>query len=226
MISNFRIVFFFISLHLLTPQIYLGIPWGGHEPLIFLSVLISPVQQTISVFENNFCYSYDDSQSLSITLGSQVTSQCWVNFQFTSLVFRIWNWGSATRYYLKNLTKRTRKTKNTFLRKTSIYLWNGQSLSFFGPVLGVRAGVCVCRAARPVERLEADLGAEEVADGLQRAAGVRGQRGVCQQVWDHTVGLTHHRDVHYHTGARRLEERKKGKVRKRKRITLCSSFLL
>lgn len=70
--------------------------------------------------------------------------------------------------------------KNTFLRKTN--LWDGQSLCFVRPVLGVRAGVCVCGDARPVERLEADLGAEEVADGLQRAAGVRGQRGVSQQV--------------------------------------------
>lgn len=42
--------------------------------------------------------------------------------------------------------------------------------------------MCVCREARPVEGLEADLGAEEVADGLQGAAGVRGQRGVSQQV--------------------------------------------
>lgn len=68
------------------------------------------------------------------------------------------------------------------LPETNIYLWNGQSLCFFGPLLGVREGVCVCRDASPVEWLEADLGAEEVADSLQRAAGVRGQRGVCQQV--------------------------------------------
>lgn len=127
---------------------------------------------------------------------------------FTSFVFWILDCGSVTQYYLKALTKDTRMNKNTFLRKSSIYLWNGQSLCFFGPVLGVRAGVCVRRDTRPVERLEADLGAEEVADGLQRAAGVRGQRGVRQQVWDQTVGLTHHRDVHYHAGARRLEKRR------------------
>lgn len=42
--------------------------------------------------------------------------------------------------------------------------------------------MCVRGDARPVEWLEADLGAEEVADGLQGAAGVRGQRRVCQQV--------------------------------------------
>lgn len=40
----------------------------------------------------------------------------------------------------------------------------------------------VCRDAGPVERLEVNLGAEEVADSLQRAAGVRRQRGVSQQV--------------------------------------------
>lgn len=33
----------------------------------------------------------------------------------------------------------------------------------------------VCRGARSVEWLEVDLGAEEIADSLQRAAGVRGQ---------------------------------------------------
>lgn len=40
----------------------------------------------------------------------------------------------------------------------------------------------VCRDARPVEWLEVNLSAEEVADSIQRAAGVRGQRWVCQQV--------------------------------------------
>lgn len=35
--------------------------------------------------------------------------------------------------------------------------------------------MCVCGDARSVEWLEADLGAEEVADSLQRAAGVRRQ---------------------------------------------------
>lgn len=35
--------------------------------------------------------------------------------------------------------------------------------------------MCVCRHARPVQWLEAELGAKEVADGLQRAAGVWGQ---------------------------------------------------
>lgn len=67
--------------------------------------------------------------------------------------------------------------------------------------------MCVSRDAGPVERLEADLGAEEVPDGLQRSAGVSGQRGVCQQVRDQTMGLSHHRDVHDHAGARRLGRR-------------------
>lgn len=62
------------------------------------------------------------------------------------------------------------------------HLWDGQSLHLLRPVLRIRAGVCGCWDVRPVERLEADLGAEEAADGLQRAAGVRGQCGVCQQV--------------------------------------------
>lgn len=56
----------------------------------------------------------------------------------------------------------------------------------------------------PVQRLQADLGAEQVSDGLQGAAGVSGQRGVRQQVRDQTVGFSHHRDVHNHAGARRL----------------------
>lgn len=95
--------------------------------------------------------------------------------------------------------------KNAFV---SIYLWNGQPLCSFGPLLRVRAGVRVCRNAEPVEGLQADLGAEEVADGLQRAAGVGGQRGVCQQVGDEAAGLAHHRDVHHHARARRLWRRR------------------
>lgn len=58
-----------------------------------------------------------------------------------------------------------------------------------------------------MQRLQADLRAEEVPDGLQGGAGVSGQRRVCQQVRDQTVGLSHHRDVHHHAGARRLQSR-------------------
>lgn len=39
-----------------------------------------------------------------------------------------------------------------------------------------------CGDAGPMERLDVDLGAEEVADSFQRAAGVRRQGGVGQQV--------------------------------------------
>lgn len=60
-------------------------------------------------------------------------------------------------------------------QEKNAYLWNGQPLCFFGRILRVRAGVCVCWDAMPVEWLEANLGAQEAADGLQRAAGVRGQ---------------------------------------------------
>lgn len=75
------------------------------------------------------------------------------------------------------------KKENTFkYKETSINLWNGQSLCFFRSIFRVRARVRVCGDARSVKRLEVDLGAEEVTDSLQRAAGVGGQRGVCQQV--------------------------------------------
>lgn len=127
-----------------------------------------------------------------------------MDFQFTSLACRVWNCGSATGH----LNHHINEQNHIFLGETSIYLWDGQSLCLFGPLLRVRACVCVCRDARPVERLEADLGAEEVADGLQRAAGVRGQRGVRQQVWDQTVGLPHHCDVHHHAGPRKLDKRR------------------
>lgn len=53
-----------------------------------------------------------------------------------------------------------------------------------------------------MQRLQADLRAEEVPDGLQGGAGVGGQRRVRQQVRDQTVGLSHHHDVHHHAGAR------------------------
>lgn len=98
--------------------------------------------------------------------------------------------------------------------KTCVYLWDGQSFCLFWPLLRVGAGVRVCGEAGPVEWLEVDLGAEEVADGLQGAAGVGGQRGVSQQVGYQPVGFAHHRDVHHHAGARKLagrkEEGKKG----------------
>lgn len=86
----------------------------------------------------------------------------------------------------------------------SVHLGNGQPLHSFGPLLGVGAGARVCGETGPVQRLQADLGAEQVSDGLQGAAGVRRQRGVSQQVWDQTVGFSHHSNVHNHAGARRL----------------------
>lgn len=89
------------------------------------------------------------------------------------------------------------------------YLGNGQSFRLLRSLLGVRAGVCVSGDARPVQRLQADLRAEEVPDGLQGGAGVGGQRRVRQQVRDQTVGLAHHRDVHHHAGARRLESKRR-----------------
>lgn len=68
--------------------------------------------------------------------------------------------------------------------------------------------MCVREDAGAMQRLQVDLGAEEIADSLQRAAGVGGQGGVRQQVRDQTMGLSHHRNVHHHTGARHLEDRR------------------
>lgn len=93
-------------------------------------------------------------------------------------------------------------SQRALLRIRVFYLWNGQPLRLLRCLLGVGAGVCVSRDARPMQRLQADLRAEEVPDGLQGGAGVGGQRRVGQQVGDQTVGLSHHRDVHHHAGAR------------------------
>ncbi len=93
------------------------------------------------------------------------------------------------------------------------YLRDGQPLSFLRHLLRVRAGVSFAEGqqgaqARPVvQRLEGELGAEQVADGTQGAAGVRREGGVSQQIWDQPMCLAHHRDVHRHAGARRLDEK-------------------
>lgn len=68
------------------------------------------------------------------------------------------------------------------LRVPFLYLWNGQSLHLLRPLLRVGAGLRVGRNARSVQGLQADLGAEEIADSFQGAAGVGRQRGVGQQV--------------------------------------------
>lgn len=62
------------------------------------------------------------------------------------------------------------------------HLWNGEPLRSFRSLLGVGAGVRVGGETGPVQRLQADLGAQQVSDSLQGAAGIWGQRGVGQQV--------------------------------------------
>lgn len=61
------------------------------------------------------------------------------------------------------------------LSEARTYLWKGQPLRSFRPLLRVGAGVRFRGKTRPVQRLQADLGAEQVSDGLQGAAGIRGQ---------------------------------------------------
>lgn len=68
------------------------------------------------------------------------------------------------------------------------YLGDGQPLSFLRHILRVGAGVSVAEGqqgahARPVvQRLDGELGAEQVADGPQGAAGVGREGGVSQQI--------------------------------------------
>lgn len=83
-------------------------------------------------------------------------------------------------------------------------------LPLLGSLLGVGEGVGIAgveqrRCAGPVQRLEGELGGQQLADGPQGGAGVGRQRGVSQQVGDQAVGLSHHGDVHHDGGARRLQ---------------------
>lgn len=116
-------------------------------------------------------------------------------------------------YFLGGLQQPKKPKQANLWKTTSINLWNGQPLGFVMPVLWVGADVCVRGEAVSVHRLQVDLGAEEVADSLQGAAGVGGQGGVRQQVWDQAVGLSHHRNVHHHTGAWQLGDKIRRKIR-------------
>lgn len=51
-----------------------------------------------------------------------------------------------------------------------------------------------------MQRLEGELGGQQLADGSQRGAGVGGQGGVGQQVRYEPVSLSHHGDVHHDGG--------------------------
>lgn len=94
--------------------------------------------------------------------------------------------------------------------KAESHLVEGGLLSLLGSLLGVGEGVGIAgveqrRCARPVQRLEGELGGQQLADGSQGRAGVGRQRGVSEQVGDQAVGLAHHGDVHHDGGARRLQ---------------------